>query len=77
MQSCARLGKIIEEAIKRCHQIQFFLWSSIGFFWMFMIFESEKCVKSTPLGMYFCISLLVFSMHLFCPLVCVALAAYC
>ena len=32
MQSCARLGKIIEEAIKRCHKIQFFSWSSIKFF---------------------------------------------
>ena len=32
MQFCAKLGKIIEKTIKRCHKIQFFSWSSIKFF---------------------------------------------
>ena len=32
MQFCAKLGKIIEKTIKRCHKIQFFSGSSIKFF---------------------------------------------
>ena len=53
MQFCAKLGKIIEEAIKRCHKIQFFSWSSIEFFLNIHNFRVRELCKIRSLGYVF------------------------
>ena len=53
MQFCAKLRKIIEEAIKRCHKIQFFLWCSIKFFLNVHNFRVREVCKIRSLGYVF------------------------
>ena len=53
MQFCAKLGKIIEEAIVGCHKIQFFSWSSIKFFLNIHNFRVRELCKIRSFGYVF------------------------
>ena len=50
MQFCAKLVKIIEEAIFRGWKVQFFSWSSVEFFLNVHNFQVRELCKISPLG---------------------------